>query len=120
MTGVVSGSLCGSRCGLRRARRNLWWATVQRVFAGVAQLAEQPDTDCDKRHNVAFGYGPHHCIGNSLARLEPRVALPTLFRRLLHVRAAIRVEDVAFRLEMRIYGVLELPVLLQPGPPAAR
>jgi cytochrome P450 len=31
--------------------------------------------------HVSFGGGPHFCLGNSLARLEARVALPELVRR---------------------------------------
>jgi cytochrome P450 len=31
--------------------------------------------------HVSFGGGPHFCLGNSLARLEARIALPALVRR---------------------------------------
>jgi cytochrome P450 len=34
------------------------------------------------RRHVAFGRGPHVCIGAALARAELRIALSTLFRRL--------------------------------------
>ena len=33
------------------------------------------------RHHVAFGYGPHRCLGEHLARLEIKVALSALFGR---------------------------------------
>src|SRR5262249_19046664 len=38
-----------------------------------------------KRH-FGFGYGPHVCIGQHVARMELQVALQTLFQRLPNVR----------------------------------
>jgi len=39
------------------------------------------DIDRDQRHNIAFGHGPHYCLGAPLARLEGELALTELFRR---------------------------------------
>jgi cytochrome P450 len=33
------------------------------------------------RHHLAFGYGPHYCLGAHLAKLEAEIALRTLFER---------------------------------------
>jgi len=33
------------------------------------------------RHHLAFGYGPHYCLGAHLAKLEAEVALRALFQR---------------------------------------
>lgn len=49
-----------------------------RVFAAPDRL----DVERDPRSHVAFGFGIHQCIGQSLARLELQVALATLLRRL--------------------------------------
>ena len=39
------------------------------------------DIDRDTRGHMAFGHGPHVCLGLALARLEARVALETLLSR---------------------------------------
>lgn len=62
------------------------------------------------RHHVAFGYGPHQCIGHSLARLELEVAFTRLFERFPDLRLAIPADQVTFRHNAIVYGVQELPV----------
>jgi len=58
------------------------------VLAGSANRDERefekPDTyDIHRRigHHLTFGYGPHFCLGASLARLEGRVALDEVLNR---------------------------------------
>jgi cytochrome P450 len=65
----------------------------------------------DARRHVAFGFGIHACLGQSLARMELAVALTTMTRRMPGLRLAIPLEQVAFRHDMGIYGVHALPVL---------
>ncbi|MCM2393689.1 cytochrome P450 family protein [Streptomyces albipurpureus] len=52
---------------------------------------ERPDafdpTRAGKDH-LAFGHGPHFCLGAHLARLETRIALTTLFERFPHLALA--------------------------------
>ncbi len=68
------------------------------------------DVTRDARRHVAFGYGMHQCLGQSLARAELQTALETLFRRLPDLRFAVPFEEIAFRETKRVYGVYELPV----------
>lgn len=71
---------------------------------------DDPDRlDLDRRPNahVSFGMGVHTCLGNQLARLEARVVLPRLARRLQHLEP-----DGAptFNSNVRFRGLQSLPV----------
>lgn len=54
--------------------------------------------------HLAFGHGIHQCLGQQLARVEMRVALPALFGRFPTLRLAVPAEDVPLRHE-RWHGV---------------
>jgi cytochrome P450 len=67
------------------------------------------------RH-VAFGHGPHRCLGAALARLEAEVAFGRLFDRFADLRLAVPRDELAWShgdgLVLR--GLAELPVVLGP------
>jgi cytochrome P450 len=74
---------------------------------------DAPDVlDIDRKAlgHMAFGHGVHQCLGQTLARAELEIALPTLLRRLPGLRLAVPIEEIRFRGDMSIYGVHELPV----------
>jgi cytochrome P450 len=77
-----------------------------------AVFAEPDELDVERgaRHHIAFGYGPHQCLGQNLARLELEIVFNTLFRRIPELRLAVPVDDIAFKSDANIYGVYELPV----------
>ncbi|MEV1174783.1 cytochrome P450, partial [Nonomuraea sp. NPDC049784] len=61
--------------------------------------------------HLAFSHGIHQCLGQQLARVEMRVALPALLNRFPTLRLAVPAEEVALRPETAdIYGVKSLPV----------
>ncbi|MFG6195526.1 cytochrome P450 [Nonomuraea sp. JJY05] len=61
--------------------------------------------------HLAFSHGIHQCLGQQLARVELRVALPALLNRFPTLRLAVPAEEVSLRPETAdIYGVKSLPV----------
>ncbi|MFH8572625.1 cytochrome P450 [Streptomyces sp. NPDC017993] len=74
-----------------------------------------PDPDTLDLHRKAtghlgFGHGIHQCLGQQLARVEMRVALPALLTRFPTLRLAVPPEEVPLRTFSTIYGVHQLPV----------
>jgi cytochrome P450 len=59
---------------------------------------------------VAFGFGPHQCLGQNLARKELQIVFDTLFLRVPALRLAAEVEDLPYKDDANIYGVYQLPV----------
>ena len=70
--------------------------------------------------HVAFGFGPHFCLGNSLARLELSVMFDRLADRLPDIRLApgIAAEaDLHWRVANFISGYERMPVEFTPTAP---
>ncbi len=65
----------------------------------------------DNRH-LAFGLGPHYCLGAPLARMEGRIAIEELIRRFPNLRLAVPVERLRWRPSVSLRGLVSLPVLL--------
>jgi cytochrome P450 len=70
---------------------------------------EELDIERGARHHVAFGFGPHQCLGQNLARLELQIVFDTLFRRIPELRLTQPVSGLKTK-EAIIYGLRELPV----------
>jgi cytochrome P450 len=72
---------------------------------------DELDLSDDAAGHVAFGYGRHMCLGQHLARLEMKIALPGLTRRFPTLRLAVPAEEVSFSDgEHLLYGIHTLPV----------
>jgi cytochrome P450 PksS len=63
--------------------------------------------------HLALGQGTHSCLGSSLAQMEGRLALTTLFRRFPGLRLAQPPDTLRWRKILPLRGLRELPVLLQ-------
>lgn len=74
---------------------------------------DDPDTldvERNPRNHVAFGFGVHQCLGQSLARMELDVVYSTLYKRIPTLRAAKPLDEIPFKHDGSVYGVYELPV----------
>ncbi|MFD5827302.1 cytochrome P450 [Lentzea sp. NPDC060358] len=77
-----------------------------RVFPDADRL----DVERGARHHLAFGFGPHQCLGQNLARLELQIVFDTLFRRVPSLALATGVGELPFKHDAAIYGLHQLPV----------
>lgn len=77
-----------------------------RAFPEPAEL----DLGRDASQHIAFSWGPHHCIGRQLARIELETVFSTLVRRIPTLRLAVDLSDLVFKEDSQGYGIYELPV----------
>lgn len=78
-----------------------------------------PDRFDIRRHpnpHVAFGFGTHFCLGNSLARLELRVMFEELLERLPDLEL-VSPEEPAYRAANFVSGYESMPVRFTPTAP---
>jgi cytochrome P450 len=94
---------------------SLWGAnTDPAAFAEPNRLSVEAN---DKNPQLAFGHGPHHCLGAALARAELQEALIALSARI----TCPRVEDGAtFLPPLGINGPLTLPIAFSSRSQAAQ
>jgi nocardicin N-oxygenase len=76
------------------------------VFAEPDELRPYRE---DNQH-IGFGFGPHHCLGAELARLELRVGIGELLATLPGLRVAVAPGELRWRTDMFVRGLWELPV----------
>ena len=89
---------------------------VVRFGAGNHDPAHFPDPDRldparrNARNHLAFGSGPHFCVGNQLARGELRTSFAILLDRMKNFRLARGEGGVAFAATYVAYGVTRLEI----------
>ncbi len=74
--------------------------------------AFRPGQRAGERRHIAFGAGPHLCIGAALARLQADVAFETLLRRLPTARLAVPEAELTWWPSPITRGLFHLPVEL--------
>ena len=89
------------------------------VFAGLgsanrdaAQFEDAQVFKADREPNrhLAFGHGPHYCLGAPLARLEASIAFTTLLRRLPNLVLTKPREKLGWRKGFLLRGLESLPI----------
>jgi cytochrome P450 len=90
-----------------------WIGSANRDEA-VFEHGETFDIGREKNPHLAFGFGPHYCLGASLATLEAVVAVRVLLER---TRSFTRPDDAPLPLHPSIVfrGVRSLPLVLEPA-----
>lgn len=68
--------------------------------------ARRPSADT----HLAFGHGPHYCVGSALARAELRIVIGSLLKRFPTLRLAVDVDELHMAGGMMVHGVTSLPV----------
>ncbi|GGV61822.1 cytochrome P450 [Streptomyces longisporoflavus] len=81
----------------------------------AARFPEGSPADFDPRRpsanqHVAFGHGPHHCLGAALARAELQIVIGSLLRRFPALKLAEDVADLRMTTGMMVHGLTRLPV----------
>ncbi|MFD7917837.1 cytochrome P450 [Streptomyces sp. NPDC059740] len=76
----------------------------------VFEDPDRLDVGRQARRHLAFGSGPHQCLGQNLARVELQIAYPALLRRFPGLRLDAELSEIRFREQMLVYGVHELPL----------
>jgi cytochrome P450 len=74
---------------------------------------DNPDSlDITRTNNkhLAFGHGPHYCLGASLARLEGQIAISSLVQRMPNLRLNIALDQLRWRGTFVLRGLEALPV----------
>lgn len=106
------------------------YATQDTVISGVTVRRGEPilvalatanrdradfDLSAPPAPHLAFGAGPHFCLGATLARLEGEIALRELFDRFPGLRMAIPEAELTTVISPALNGLAALPIILAPA-----
>ncbi|MFB6724447.1 cytochrome P450 [Kribbella sp. NPDC056345] len=78
--------------------------------AAVFDNPDELDVTREGAAHVAFGFGPHQCLGQQLARVELQEVFSRLYTRIPTLRLAVPFEEIQFKDNTLVYGVQALPV----------
>lgn len=101
--------------GRRIARGDRLFLMINAANRDPAQFADPDGLDLERSDNrqIAFGYGPHYCIGAPLARLEGEIAFTRLLARLRDI--ALERDDLEWSDNLVLRGVKAIPLRFATG-----
>jgi cytochrome P450 family 142 subfamily A polypeptide 1 len=82
----------------------------------VFERADRFDIRRDPNPHLAFGFGPHFCLGAALARLELRVMFGEIMARMPDLALAAAPADLPLRPSNFVSGIEAMPVTFTPSP----
>jgi cytochrome P450 PksS len=99
--------------GVTIPRGEMVFAVIASANRDECQFADADRLDITREPNkhLAFGLGPHFCLGAPLARLEGQIAINTLLRRVPDIRLAPAPHAPLWRRGLLLRGLESLPVV---------
>jgi len=113
--------------GVTIPRGEMVFAVIASANRDERQFADPDTLDLEREPNkhLAFGLGPHFCLGAPLARLEGQIAINTLLRRVPDMRLTAAPDVPRWRRGLLLRGLESLPVAfgchgVRSNPPGGR
>lgn len=87
-------------------------ASISTADRDPAVFADPDRLDIRRQHNphLAFGHGPHFCVGSALARAEVQIAISGLLARFPDLRLAVPMDELRWRHHAHLGGIEAVPV----------
>ncbi|MCT2589156.1 cytochrome P450 [Streptomyces sp. N2-109] len=85
---------------------------ISSAHADSKQFTDPEVFDIHRTDNahIAFGKGPHYCIGGHLARVQLQEAYDVLVRTFPNLRLAVPAEEIVWKPDMMTHAIAELPL----------
>jgi cytochrome P450 len=100
--------------GVTIPRGSLVFAVIASANRDERQFPDPDRLDVAREPNrhLSFGLGPHFCLGAPLARLEARVAIGALLRRVANIRLGTAPGSLRWRRGLALRGLESLPLVV--------
>jgi len=95
---------------VRRGQRLMALLASANADPAVFETPERLDLGRSPNRHLAFGNGPHVCLGLQLARAEAAILFEQLFERLSNVQLAIPESDLRWTKRVGLRALQALPV----------
>jgi len=116
--GVGRTAACDTELGGKSIKQGekvmIYWASANH---DEGEFGDADSFDINRRSNrhLTFGAGPHRCAGSNLARLNLRVALEELTKRLVDIQIPEEAKPIRFH-SVFSRAPLSVPITFTPGP----